>query len=313
MNVCEMNHQALEALEDRNYQKAQELFYENARTHPCHETYNNLGYYLYTEGIEYARGRYKYRSAQYLGMKYLVKAEALRPSVVNLCNIATVIDLGLRSRDEEIDGFYSYRRGFEALDKALRLAYSDELAYNRLRFLYLWQKNHTEVLTSLEELVKTFPCEQTVEFYLAVLCVHGCFEKCYRKMEEYGAYIDDMDRMIYYCLGGEYLKGAALFDAVRNLNYHFGEDYAAIVTECLVNAGRFEQAEEFAAEVIETEKGYDWRARGQWPPKMFENLKQSTEYRRQVIRDYTFVPEYLTPCGYFGCTRHGNPDITCES
>ncbi len=82
-----------------------------------------------------------------------------------------------------------------------------------------------------------------------------------------------------------------------------------MMTECLVNAGMFRQAAEFAEEVKDAENNSERRHKAEWSAKLFENLTESTEYRRQVIRNYTFMPEYIGHCGYFGCKLHHTVDI----
>ena len=66
------NQEALQALEDLNYSVAQACFFENAKRVPCHETFNNLGYYLITEGLWCKNNNA--RNALALGLKYLLKA-----------------------------------------------------------------------------------------------------------------------------------------------------------------------------------------------------------------------------------------------
>ena len=46
MTAREMNHKALNELSMQNQAEAQKLLFENAKKNPCHENFNNLGYYL---------------------------------------------------------------------------------------------------------------------------------------------------------------------------------------------------------------------------------------------------------------------------
>ena len=50
--VNKINRSALDELSKHNWKIAQKMLFDNAKKHPCHETFNNLGYYLCTEGLE---------------------------------------------------------------------------------------------------------------------------------------------------------------------------------------------------------------------------------------------------------------------
>ena len=76
----------MECLSKQDFAGAQKLFFDNARTAPSHETYNNLGYFLCTEGLECRSGKTRY--AGKLGFSYLLKAEKLKCTSVNQSNIA---------------------------------------------------------------------------------------------------------------------------------------------------------------------------------------------------------------------------------
>ena len=41
-----INEQAIKALSEQNWKLAQTLFFNNAHQYPCHETFNNLGFFL---------------------------------------------------------------------------------------------------------------------------------------------------------------------------------------------------------------------------------------------------------------------------
>ena len=70
MIAKEINQKAMDALRRQNFAEAQHLFFENAKRNPSHKTYNNLGYYLISEGLECKGG--KVRNALKLGIKYLI-------------------------------------------------------------------------------------------------------------------------------------------------------------------------------------------------------------------------------------------------
>lgn len=86
MTPAERNAAAMECLSKQDFAGAQKLFFDNAMTAPSHETYNNLGYFLCTEGLECRSGKTRY--AGKLGFSYLLKAEKLKCTSVNQSNIA---------------------------------------------------------------------------------------------------------------------------------------------------------------------------------------------------------------------------------
>ena len=48
MTAEKINQAAFEAFEKQNWEKAQELLYKNIKQNPCHQTLNNLGYFLHS-------------------------------------------------------------------------------------------------------------------------------------------------------------------------------------------------------------------------------------------------------------------------
>ena len=306
MNTFEINHQALNELSKQNWMEAQRLFFDNAKKNPTHETYNNLGYYLCTEGLECSNG--KTRNAELLGMKYLLKAANISTSVRNLSAIATAIDLRLKyCNHKKIEEVYTYQNAYKALDKAVKMRYSHEIEYNRLRFLYLSDMQSQTVLDDIRTLITNFQCEESITFYLYVLCIHHHFEECIQSIKKYQSYIDRADYMILNCLCGEYEQGInCLQDVCRNTS--LGELDSAVIIESLIKLGRFKQAKLYADHVIEYESGIKYHGKDHWYIRVFDDLVRSTDYRRKLISQYRYNPVYLTPCCYFGCEKHGNPD-----
>ena len=133
MVAKEINETALDLLSKQDFTNAQNLFFKNAKENPSHETYNNLGYYLVSEGLICKNGTF--RNAYKLGIKYLLKAANLKDSVVNLCALAKAIDYELRivpkSRKEAL-----YQQSYKYLNKAIEIEFSDELKYNCVRLMF---------------------------------------------------------------------------------------------------------------------------------------------------------------------------------
>lgn len=306
MTAREMNHKALNELSMQNQAETQKLLFENAKKNPCHETFNNLGYYLCTEGLMCSNRRF--RKADNLGIKYIIKAAKIRTSTVNLCGIATVIDLLNRNNVNSSDDFLSYGNAYLALDKAVKLDYSDELEYNRLRFLYLCDAKNETILDGLRKLVQSYICEDSITFYLYVLCTHSMFEECLSVIKKYRQYVNSADLMILYYLCGEYAMGATYFTEIID-KIRLDETEAAIMCECLIRAGKPNEAKQYADSVTEYESDIKYKGKDNWTARVFDDLTNTTEYRSRLISGYKYIPSYITPCCYFGCPVHKTTDI----
>ncbi|MBP5230494.1 MAG: hypothetical protein ILO68_02085, partial [Clostridia bacterium] len=81
IDVKEINDRAMELLSDGKYDPAQQYFYEGKNRFPCAQTYNNLGLFLYENGISLRNG--KCRAAKAIGKKYVAQAlEIMRDPII---------------------------------------------------------------------------------------------------------------------------------------------------------------------------------------------------------------------------------------
>lgn len=303
----EINHKAMTELCNQNFVGAQKLLFENAKKNPCHETFNNLGYFLCTEGL-FNNNDDRIRSADVLGMKYLIKAVNIKLSVKNLCAIATAIDLRITWKAKKKEDFCTYENAFKVMDKALQLHYYDMLEYDKIRFLYLYDANNYIILESLRRLVKTYICEESVTFYLYVLCRHFCFEECLDAIKKYEKYIETADLLNLYFLCGAYDKCASCFKPIIDGRYGLDEVGDSIMIECLIKTGRFDEAEIYADYARGSESDDEYHSKQNCGKTAFDDLTESTEYRCNLIakhkEDLFGRPRYITPCCYFGCVMH---------
>lgn len=310
MDIYEYNQAALEALSRGNFSKAQELFFENAKKNPCHGTYNNLGYYLCTEGLECRNG--KVRNADLLGMRYLLKAKRLCKTFINLSNIATAIHLRLGGELKDSvnpNDIYSLQHAYVCLKEAVLLHSSDETEYNILRFLYLLDNDTTAIINSLERLITKIPCQDSINFYLYLLCKASCFEKCLRVLEEYRYLLDEMDLLTYFCLCGKYEEGANLYDDNICSKFYFGEEHSAMMLECLVRSEHKKQAAFFIDFVKKQEASLGYPSKKKWINEIPNDQVKLLQYTNTVISSYRYIPQYRMPCGYFGCKEHEMEEI----
>ena len=93
--VRKINQDALRSLASQEWLVAQRLFFKNAKENSSYQTYNNLGYFLITEGLTCKNGIV--RNAWKLGWKYLLKAFEMKKTQVGAQAMGVAIDYKLRS------------------------------------------------------------------------------------------------------------------------------------------------------------------------------------------------------------------------
>ena len=301
MNYIDLNKQALEALYKGNFTLAQNLFYENAKSLPSHETYNNLGWYLYTEGLCCKND--KVRNAEKLAMHYLLKAKSLKLTSINLNNIANVLE-GQRNYTccgtgvENVELSYA---AYQNTDLAVTLKYSDEAEYNRLRFLYLCDMQNVDVLLGLKVLIEKFNDIDCIEFWLNVLCIHEQFDECLKTVEQYQKDFNEMSLFLIYYLCGEYKKASDFIeDVIKKFSLHFV--HKAMIIDCLEKSGNSQKVIDvkclLTSEYIDDNKKV---------PKELNQLFDNENYRTELTKSYRYKPPFITLCGYFGCRKHQTP------
>lgn len=303
MNQIKINSAALDNLSKQNFAEAQSLFFENARNTPSHETYNNLGYFLCTEGLECKNGRV--RNADKLGLSYLLKAEKLNTTSVNQSNIAGELEKqrAFEFSKTGIDAAEICNEALRHAETAVRLKYSNELEYNRLRFLFLCDKRKIDVLNGMKELVCRFENDDAVEFLLNLYCLHSEFNNCLRLISEYRDRLDAYCLLSLYCRCGDFDSGAAL--CVKVYEQFVPDDtIVAMMAECLINTGEYSRADMLRVELENNAPEYCDTDKFLTVVKMAFN---SSEYRKTVIQNYCYRPGYMVQCGYFGCKIHGIP------
>ena len=94
MNEEQTNQKALELLSKRDWNSAQKLLFENANRFKSHNSYNNLGHYLVTEGLVCKDGRFL--NAYNKGMKYLLASAEIKESATNAFAIASALNFKLK-------------------------------------------------------------------------------------------------------------------------------------------------------------------------------------------------------------------------
>lgn len=300
MTERDINEKALDSLMEQNWVRAQQLFFENAKKNPSHETYNNLGNYLINEGLLCKNGRV--RNAQKLGLKYLLRAAEIKDSQVNLCAIASAYNYELRTTTGVQRQFF-YEQSYHCLEKALKIKYSDEIQYNLLRIICLINVKDEFVLERLRILVKNYVCEESVSLYLEILCVHLLFDEGVHCIECYEKYLSEIELLMFWSKFGLYEKGYHLCETICN-QFSVDKYVASAIIECCVNTNHFEQAKIFADHIKQIEDDIQYVGKESWCERIFCNMDSSDEERKKLIKEYLSIPPFIESCYYYGCTVH---------
>ena len=299
MNAREINKKALEFLSKQNWEKAQQLFFFNAKKNPSHETYNNLGFYLVTEGLLCRNG--KTRNALKLGTKYLLKAECKKTSIVNTCAIVKAIDYSLRDMPEDKEALY--KRAGEYIKKALTESYSDVLQYNFLRFSYLTNQYNTNLISLTRDLVKRNPCTESASLYFELCRANNLIYEGLECIENYGIFLDDIELIMFYSKVGLYERGYSLCDGICK-QYSIDEFVASAIIECCLNTDRLTEAEIYTNKIKEAENCTNFLNKEEWCGEVFGNLMKNDKHRKIRIDTYRSCPPLIDLCCYFGCSIH---------
>ncbi len=294
----EINSKALNELEKLNFAEAQKLFFKNARKYPSYQTYNNLGYYLISEGLLCKNGETK--NAITLGVKYLLKSSEMCFSETNVRAIVRAIDFKLRKATRnERNLLYTYAR--EILRKALSIQYSDELQYNYLSFCCLSEPQNESILQDARKLVKRYKNTESVELYFELLRINSLKDEGLWCIANYGNYLDEVDLLMFYTKFEMYEKAYELCESVYN-RFVTDKFISSAIIESCVHTKHFEEAKSFALQISDSEK--DSEANNKWYKSTFDNLHTASAYRKKQIEAYKFFPSIIHRCGYFGCERH---------
>lgn len=309
MNAETINAHALTELSNQNWSTAQQLFFYNAKKNPCHQTWHNLGYYLITEGYLCKNGQF--RNAHKLGVKYLNKASVADESVLNIFATITAIDYELRSASTEKNSLY--QKSLSLVNRALEIKYSDILKFNALRFSYLLNKDMKEIYVSLKKLILTYSCNESISFYLELLRRLKLREEGVRCIETLSEYLDAVDKLLFFATIGDYESGYQLCDAVYK-QFSINAEIAAAIIECCIGSNHLADAEVYARTIAETDlKSYCYN-KTHWSSQVFSNLREATDYRRELVASYRVAPPFVPLCCYFGCKEHATPwDLITET
>lgn len=301
MTAQEINAHALKCLNSQRWKEAQKKFFENAKKNPCHETYNNLGYFLINEGIECENG--KVRNAQKLGVKYLMRAAEIKETQINLCAIAKAYEYELMTSSPQ-NREILFQESSQCLKKALEINYSPVIDYNYIRCLHLINSKDESLLEKTRKLLTNYVSYESVLLYLEMLCNHFLLDEGIRCIEQYGNYLNDIDILMFFVKFEMYDRAYPLCKAVCE---QFSPDkyIASAIIESCINTCHFEQARLYAKQISELEEDFWYKGKEVWIEEVFDNMESSDESRKKLISKHSLSPPSIDFCCYFGCSVHG--------
>lgn len=299
----EMNQMALDLLDSQSFASAQRLFFQNALKHPCHQTYNNLGVFLFTEGFTCFRK--KTFSGHKFGLYFLRKASALKESQINLCAIAKAYDDSLL-RVAQHKRSQIYRSAFECLDRARQLEHSNIITYNYLRSKYLLGIKDDSLSVEAEKLLGKYLCTESASLYFGLLQLNANLNGSLACIKRYREYLSDVDLLMFYSKFGLYGKGYELCATVVNDYFPDGNIFSA-VTECCVNSSHHEELSAFSTQIFEIVNDIGTPSYKKKLSAELCELKHSAEKRKELIRCYLPSVPFVDLCYYFGCETHNTP------
>ena len=305
MNKQIINQKALASLSKQKWKTAQQLFYYNAKKNPSHETYNNLGYFLITEGLLCKNG--KTRNALKLGMHYLLKAHQFSTSAINSCAIVKAIDyqLQIATKNEKNDLCI---RACNHLKSALLIENSFEIQYNMLRFLYFRDCQNEEIIVQARELVEKFTCVESVNLYFELLSANHLCNRGLECIEKYGDFLDEATLLMFYAKCGLFEKGYDLCELVCRV-YSLDEFISAAIIECCIATNHFIEAQKYTEVIKIFNNNANHFHKKNERTSMLYNLLNSTDYRRKILDSYHPSPPLIESCCYFGCKMHHTESI----
>ena len=298
--VEQINRQALESLEKNDCKNAQFLFKQNIKQNPCHQTFNNLGYFLITEGMELNNGKHK--SAVMLGHRYLLKAAKMKETVINIKAITESFYYQSRTATKK-NKKQLFRDACDWLKIANKIEYRHDVQYNFLRFSYLLNDDNN-ILFEIRDLIKKFENEETVSLYFCILLKQSMKNEGNNCIERYGRFISDMDKLMFYTKTEQYKKAYAICHNVY-MAFSIDKFLASALIESCINTGHLTEAKMYAKKIYDMCQDVEY-AIDVIPSKVFCFTNSSSIYRKKLISSFECYPIYLSTCGYFGCSLHEN-------
>lgn len=288
------NRNTLLLLTEGKWAETQRNLYANLRRTPCHETINNLGFFLATEGKITRQG--KSRSAINCGLLYLSLARCLKKTLKNTAAIANVLILKERKYSIKF-----YKRIYSLLEGAEDEKISYSLRYNLLASCFV-----SGSPVDVDKFWECFQKKQSSESLFLLLCVlatHEDKDTCISLLERYSSLIDIYDQVSLYYICGRIdaviLKVPELLD-----NYLLDEDITYIIFDSYLQRNLRDDALLFVKYVLSQYVQNEIRIK---PFKFRSFLYHPSRHLKTVyshIKHFRLKPSLISMCGYFDCPVH---------
>lgn len=299
MDEREINEKALDFLNKHDWISAQKLLFKNANQSQSHNAYNNLGFYLITEGL--ACKNEMFRNAYNLGTKYLLRAAEIKETAINDFAITTALNYKFMGS--------SFRKKHEIckeaicwLKKGLSIELSHEMKYNLLRFLYFYNPQSEHLLNLSNDVANSFPCQESIGLRLEILRLNKFKTEGIKCIKQHRELLDEVDLLMFYTSCGMYKEGFELCERVCRI-FSIDKFIASAIIECCIKTNHNEEAQHYANMIQQLEKEIQYDGQEEWCC----DVLGVQSYRKKMILDYRANPAFIATCCYFGCNMHGTP------
>ncbi len=274
MDAEMINRMALEQLMHGNFVQAQNLFKTNKKLYPDYRTYNNLGFFLYENGMDLKNGKTK--SATKLSQRYIQKSIEMNATVIALNNM----------------GYISYELGdFESAERyygrSLTIKNDKDVQYNYAASIYQLGQYQLANTISLE-LADYIEPATGLYVFSHIYANYG--KKFEISVESITNKLDEIDRMLLYYLVEKYEDVVKLAENIFN-GWSLSEKEWAILIDSLVKCE-------------ETNKLYNLLKYNDDESEFLNKIINDDMLRRKIIDSYKFFPIQIACCDYFGCSVH---------
>ena len=184
-----------------NFVQAQNLFKTNKKLYPDYRTYNNLGFFLYENGMDLKNGKTK--SATKLSQRYIQKSIEMNATVIALNNM----------------GYISYELGdFESAERyygrSLTIKNDKDVQYNYAASIYQLGQYQLANTISLE-LADYIEPATGLYVFSHIYANYG--KKFEISVESITNKLDEIDRMLLYYLVEKYEDVVKLAENIFNM------------------------------------------------------------------------------------------------
>jgi tetratricopeptide (TPR) repeat protein len=286
------NQKALEKLDEGDFFGAQALFRKNAKKHPAHLTFNNLGVYYVSEGMELRDGRM--RSADKLGLKYLKTADALASSLQNKLALG-----GYYFRQGDYETAMPYYRAADGL------ADSYEASNNLGACLYLVgdMVGARTCFDKAFDLCESSDDKATIltSYAFALLAADRvkCLDVLNTEKRSLSLYLPDEFVLLYLC--GEF--EAASVSVMRLIGeYALDPPVVAMAFDCLLRLEKKDEAWVALETVLENLESLGGGMQRELA--RIRRAYESPEVRSELIAEYRYYPPIITPSCHIGYQSH---------